>query len=227
MLAEAELDPVRRERLAELLPEARGLLREHAVGALHQGDGGAEAGDGLGHLHADRAAAEDDQPLGDLLDAGDLAVGPDAVELVQAGNRRDHRIGPGGDHDVLGAVGAAVDRDLPRPRDGAGAADDRDALVVVPAALRRVVVVGDHVVAPVERGAGADAALHRLGGAGRLARVLERLARAQQRLGGHAGPVVALAAEELALHDRHLQPAVSEVAGAVAAAGPQPRMMTS
>ena len=53
-----------------------------------------------GQLDADRAAAEDEQPPRDLLQPGGLAVRPDAVELAQAGDRRDHGVGAGRDHDV-------------------------------------------------------------------------------------------------------------------------------
>ena len=48
-----------------------------------------------------------------------------------------------------------------------------------------------------------------------LARRLERLAGTQQRLRRDAGPVVALAPDELALDDRHPQPAVRQVARAM------------
>ena len=66
--------------------------------------------------------------------------------------------------------------------------------------------------------AGVDAApVDRLGGAGRLARRLQRLAGAQQRLGRDAAPVGALAAEQLALDDRDAQAALGEARGAVLA----------
>ena len=66
---------------------------------------------------------------------------------------------------------------------------------------------------------GADAAVHRLRRAGRLPGGLKRLARAEQGLRGHAGPVVALAPSELALDDGHLEAAVGQVSGAVPPAG--------
>src|SRR3954453_9641208 len=66
----------------------------------------------------------------------------------------------------------------------------------------------------------APAAVDGLGRAGRLARGLERLARAQQRLGRDAAPVRALAAEQLALHDRDPQGAVGQPRGAVPAGRP-------
>ena len=54
-----------------------------------------------------------------------------------------------------------------------------------------------------------------------------RLTRAQQRLRGDARPVGALAAEQLALDDRHAQAALGQAVGAVLAGGPPPRTITS
>src|SRR3954453_11618908 len=66
----------------------------------------------------------------------------------------------------------------------------------------------------------APAAVDGLGRAGRLARGLERLAGAQQRLGRDAAPIGALAAEQLALGDRDPQAAVRQPRGAVLAGRP-------
>jgi hypothetical protein len=52
------------------------------IGSLDEHNLRAEAADGLGHLHADGPAAEDEQPAWDGLYAGRLAVGPDPVELA-------------------------------------------------------------------------------------------------------------------------------------------------
>ena len=57
-------------------------------------------------------------------------------------------------------------------------------------------------------------AAHRLGRARDPPDLGERLRRAQQRLRGHAGVVGALAADQVALDDRHLEPAVGEPPGA-------------
>src|SRR5262249_58967803 len=81
-----------------------------------------------------------------------------------------------------------------------------------PALLPGVGVVRDHEVAPREHGLQVD-----LGGRGRLARGLDGLARAQQRLRRDAGPVRALAAHELALDDGHAQAALGQRARAVLA----------
>ena len=57
----------------------------------------------------------------------DLAVGPDAVELAQARDRRDDRVGAVREDDVLGGVAHAVDLDHARPGEPAGAAQQVDA----------------------------------------------------------------------------------------------------
>ena len=98
-----------------------------------------------------------------------------------------------------------------------GAAQHLDPLRLEVLRLGAVLVARHHEVAPSERALGVDAAAHGLARARRLARRLERLARAQQRLRRDAGPVVALAADQLALDDRHAQAAVGQVPRAVLA----------
>ena len=85
--------------------------------------------------------------------------------------------------------------------------------------LGGVIVVGDHVVAvardlvPVQR---------RAVEAGDVPGLAPRLDRAQQGLGGDAGPERALAADELGLHRRDLLARLGEPARGVLAAGPRP-----
>ena len=61
----------------------------------------------------DRAAAENEQPPRDHLQAGRLPVRPDALQLAQARHRRDDRVGAVREHDVRRPCGA---RRRPRPR---------------------------------------------------------------------------------------------------------------
>ena len=96
-------------------------------------------------------------------------------------------------------------RRRPRPRPGpraAGAAQQVDAVVSQPALLTGIGVVRNHEVAPRERRRDID-----LGARPRLARAVHRLARAQQRLGGDACPVGALAADQLPLDHGDAKPA--------------------
>ena len=81
-----------------------------------------------------------------------------------------------------------------------------------PLLLAGVGVVGDHEVAPGQRRLDVD-----LRGRRRVARRVHGLARAQQRLGRDAGPVGALAADQLALDDGDPQAALGQRAGAVLA----------
>ena len=65
-----------------------------------------------------------------------------------------------------------------------------------------------------------ELAVDRLGRAGDAARLGQQLARPQQRLGRHAGPERALAADLAVLDDRDLQPGVGQPARRHLAAGP-------
>ena len=192
------------------------------LGALDQGDLAAEATHGLRHLDADRPSAQHEQAARNGLHTGHLAVGPDALELAQAGDRRDDRVGAVREHDVVGGVALAVDLDDPGPGEPAAAAQQVDAVVGQPALLAGVGVVGDHEVTPGERRLDVDVGARR-----GLARGMHRLAGAQQRLGGDAGPVGALAADQFALDERDPQAALGQLAGAVLAGEPPPRTMTS
>src|SRR4051812_19005694 len=75
-------------------------------------------------------------------------------------------------------------------------------------------------IAPRGRGLGAAGPADRLARAGHVTRGRKRFPRAQQRLGGDAGPVRALAADELALDDRDPQVTVDERTGAMLPGGP-------
>ena len=114
--------PSRRRTSPSASPSGAGSRGEHVLAALDERHLAAEAANGLRHLDADRAAAEDEQPARHRLHAGHLAVRPDALELAQARDRRHDRVGAVGEDDVLGRVPNAVDLDdagpasRPRPR---------------------------------------------------------------------------------------------------------------
>ena len=180
-----------------------------AVGERHLA---AEPPHGLGHLDAHRPAAEHQQAARDLLHAGHLAVGPDAAEVAQPLDRRHDRGGAVRDDDVLGGVARAVDLDHAGPGEAAAAAEQVDAVIGEPALLAGVRPVRRHEVAPPERRVDVD-----LRGSRRVARALNRLARAQQRLRRDTRPIRALAADKLALHDRDAQAALGKRAGAMLA----------
>lgn len=87
--AEVDSQPLARERLRERVTERARLARQDVIHSLDQIDVGAEGGERLGHLHAHGTATEDYDACGDLARAGRLAVGPNAVELGEARDRRD------------------------------------------------------------------------------------------------------------------------------------------
>jgi len=104
---------------------------------------------------------------------------------------------------VLGAVLVVPHRDPAWTDESTLTAQQLDTGALGPGRLAGVVVAVGHVVAPAERRLGVEAGGHGLGRAGRLARGRQRLARTEQGLRGNAGPVGALAAQQLALHNRH------------------------
>ncbi len=98
------------------------------------------------------------------------------------------------------------------------AAEQLDAVVLEPAGGAGVVQVVDDFVAPVEHGLGVDRPRDGLGHARDPRGLGQQLARAQQRLGGHARVERALPADQIVLHDRHVkatvaQPACRDLAG--------------
>ena len=138
-------------------PSGARLAREQVLGALHDRHRGAHARERLGHLDADGAAAEHEQPARHLGEAGRLAVGPHAVELAQPRDRRDHRVRAGGDDDVLGGV-ACRSPTTTRPGPARRPSPRRTSIPAPsrPGRLAGVVVARDHEVAVGERRRGVD-----------------------------------------------------------------------
>ena len=200
------------ENLAERLAQGSRLPPEHVLGHVDDHRLAAESADGLRHLHPDRTAAQDEQAPRDGLHAGDLTIGPDALELAEPGDRRHHRIGAVGEHDMIGGVARTVDLDGARAGQPARAAEQVDAVVRQPLLLAGVGVVGDHEIAPGQRRLDVD-----LGFARRLVRGVSRLAGAQEGLRRYARPVGTLPSDQLTLDDSHFQTALGQRAGAVLA----------
>src|SRR5215211_1714923 len=219
VLTEAELYALGAERLAEGVAERLRLTRQKVVLALDERNRRAHAVHRLGHLHTDRSTAQHDHAARHLGEGGDLPIGPNSLGFREPRDRRDHRVGAGGEDDLAGAVLGAVHSHPAGTDDPRRTAQQVDALAVEPPDLAGVVVPGDHEVAPLEGGLRVQPVRDRLARAGRLASRLERLAGAQQRLRGDAGVVVALAAHPLALDYRDPKATLGEVPGAVLAGG--------
>src|SRR6478752_2112132 len=149
--SEDELDAVPAQDLAERATQLFGFARQHPLGAGDQDHLAAETTDRLGHLDADRPAADDHQATRDCLHAGHLAVGPNAFKVSQSRDRRDEGIRAAGQDDVLGGVTYTVHLDSASPREPASAAQQSDTLAGQPAFLPGVGIAGDHEVAPGER----------------------------------------------------------------------------
>ena len=106
-----------------------------------------------------------------------------------------------------------------RAGEPARAAEQVDAVVGQPALLRRRRCSFETMKSRQASAASTSTSAR----GGRLARLVHRLARPQQRLRRDAGPVRALAADQLALDDRDAQPALGQLARAVLArASPPP-----
>ncbi len=98
--AEHHLNAPGFQRFAHLLGREPLLARDQPLGRLDDRHARPERGVRAGHLHADHAAAEDQQRRGNRMRGRDLAVGP-RLTLAQTGDRRDRGTGAGGEHDRL------------------------------------------------------------------------------------------------------------------------------
>ena len=153
---EHQLDPVPAQGLGERLAERRRLAGKHPVGALDEHHLAAETPHDLRKLDARRPATQHQQAARDGLHARRLAGAPHALELAESSDRRHDRIGAGRHDDVLRRVADAVDFDHAGPGQPARAAQQVDAPARQPALLAGVGVVGDHEVAPSQRGLNVD-----------------------------------------------------------------------
>ena len=141
--------PSRRRTSPSASPSGAGSRASTCSAPSTSDDLAAEAANGLRHLDADRAAAEDEQAARDGLHAGHLAV---------ASRRPRARAGPGsggtnGSAPVARTTCSAVWRTpststAPGPASRPRAAQQVDARARQPALLAGVGVVGDHEVAP-------------------------------------------------------------------------------
>ena len=180
-----------------------GIVPSQHLEHLDDRDPGAQPAEGLGKLDPDRAAADHDQVLGPLAKLEDGLVG-EIGRLTEARQRRHRRRRAGGYHDPAGGDQLSARADL----GGAGKAglglDHIDA--ETPEAGHRIVGRdgGDDLVdvvvdgGEVDLGQGRDdaearALAYRLGGS----------CRREQRLGGDAAVVQAIAPHLAALDQRH------------------------
>src|SRR5205807_9529826 len=138
--------------VAQGLAERRGLASEHPRVGLDEHGLAAEPPYDLRQLDAGRSTADHDEPSRDGPHRGRLTCAPDALELAEARDRRDHGIRAGSDDDVPGGVANVVDVDDAWPRELAAAAQELNALACQPALLSGVGIVRDHEVTPGKRG---------------------------------------------------------------------------
>jgi hypothetical protein len=203
---EQDLDPLRFERLFQLLARERLLAAEEARAALHDRDLAPEAAESLRELDAGRAAAEHEEPRRDARGLGGLPIRP-RHRVGESFDGRNERRGAGGDDDRAArlepcrrAVPRHVDHAL--AREPAVAAVERRADPLQPLHLTLVRPARGHVVALGEGRARVDPAVDGLDRAGNAPRRREHVARPNERLRGDAAPVRAFAAHELALDER-------------------------
>ncbi len=203
---EAHVDAFLSQDVEDEGADRRVLAVDQVVCALHEGDLDPEAAEELAELDADRAAAEDHDARRQGLERRRLAVGP-VAGVCEAVDRRDARVAAGGDDDPLRFQCPAVDIDTAGAGDPRFASNDGHSLPLVAGDLAAVVEVADHVVAVLGDLRPLDL---RLGDACCSAGVEAGFRRPQQRLGGDAGPIGALAADQLALDERHVESLVVE-----------------
>ncbi len=123
-------------------------------------------------------------------EAGRLPVGPQARKISQAGNGREEGRGTRRDHDILCRVAHAGHCNCPRARQPPGSAYQSDAVLAQPTLLAGIGVVGDHEIAPGQRGSD----IYGRGARG-IVGTVRGFSGPQQRLGGNAGPVGAFSAD--------------------------------
>ncbi len=141
-------------------PSACGSRGEHVLGALDDRHRAPHAGERLAQLDADRARRRGRSAgAAPRFSAGRLAVRPDAVELAQPRDRRDHRVRAGGDDDVARRC-SVLSPTATRPGPASRPAPRITSMPALSAHfdLAGVVVVADHEVAPGEGRGGVDVA---------------------------------------------------------------------
>ena len=200
----AQFDAVRRQGIAQRGDAFRFLAPRYGA-LLHHRDAAAEPRMRLRHLEPDRPAAEHDQVAGRRIEPEQRLVG----QVGQVGQARDGRDDGGGSRGDDGAAeGEAPSRGLDRvaPREAGMGAHHRHAH-------------GGEAFLGIVRGDGGDGAVHMgaharpvdLGRgqahavAMRAPRLGRRMRRGEQRLGGHAAEVQAVAAHLATLEQRGLE----------------------
>ena len=207
------------ERRRDLLAGEGLLVDQDPLRGLDQGDARAQARPCLRHLDADDAAAEDQQPLRNLLRGRRLPVRP-RRRLGEALDRRHSGGGAAGDHDRLSRlqrVGARRHRAL--ARELAAGAKQGDPARLEPGKLAGVVEIVNDLVAAREHELRVELSRDHLAHSCRARDLGQQLAGAQQRLRGHAGVVGALAADQMLLDHGDLEAVLGSAAGEDLAGG--------
>jgi hypothetical protein len=205
-----QLDSVSAQCLAQRVAQRRSLAGKHVLCPLDEHHLAAETPYDLRHLDACGPAAQHEQAARHSRHARRLARAPDALELAQPRDRRHERVRARCHDDMLRRVADAVDLHHAGAGQSTRPSEQIDAAARQPALLAGVGPIRHHEVPPGECGLHVDLRA----GAG-LTRGLHRLPRAQQRLRWDAGPIGALAANQLSLDHGDPQPARSQRRGAV------------
>src|SRR4051794_37417838 len=193
---EAKLDPLFTEGIAEEVARVPVDPGENVVPALHDRDVRSQARVELGELAPDGSSADDDQALRHIVRGRALATRP-GLDVLEALDRRHRRYRPCRDHDLVALELLPVHLEPAGGGDDSAAPDDLSVQALDPLDLARVVLPGV-LVAPPEDPFRVD----RRGDTVCRARSEGDLDGTKERLRGDAGPVGALAADELRLDER-------------------------
>ena len=204
-VARPDLDALLTQPARQEFSQLRLLAHHEPVEQLHHRDVRAEAAEGLGEFDADRPAADHGERGGDRVAVEGFGV-REVTCLLKPRDRRHRRPGAGGDDETARADAAAVHLDFVRRNEAGRPLDHIDAHG---AKTLGIIVRLDHGPSGADAGENVRSLDRRPDGPqavrGGVTKMMRHPGRADQGLGGHASGPEAVAAQAVALDQRHVR----------------------